>query len=190
MYQDIGLDQDGYLEILVERGTPLPHEMSCQIQLNGNTTLSLYEGNRVDTHMNRLLGTYTLDNATEKDGVFVFSLHISDYKMKVLIDDHLVDTVDCSQVEDDQIVEDTRLWLNAKKEFTDYIHSSLLFLQDPMTQEFVSDWKVAIEKLEWAKQIVDYPVTTEEYVLALQEIEHLINPMLENTKHKTQRTVL
>jgi len=190
MYQDIGIDQDGYLEILVERGTPLPHEMSCQIQLNGNMTLSLYEGNRVDTSMNRILGMYSLENTKEKDGVFIFSLHISEYKMKVFIDDHLVDTVECCQVEDDVFVEDSRLWLNAKKEFLDYIKSTLLFLQDPMTQQYVSDWKIAIEKLEWAKQIVDYPVTTEEYIIALEEIEDLVNPMLENTKHKTQRTVL
>jgi hypothetical protein len=187
LFQDIGLDQDGYMENLVERGTPLPHEMSCQIQLNGNVNLALYEGNRVNITQNRLLGTYTLENA-DKDGVFVFTLQISEtYVMKVLIDDRLVDTVECTQVEDDILIEDTRIWLNAKKEFMDYVQSTLLFLQDPLTQQYVPEWKDAIEKLEWAKQIVDYPVTTEEYIVALHEIETMINPLLQNTLHKKER---
>ncbi len=48
--QDIGLDQEGFMEVLVERRTPLPHEFSCQIQMNGHTELKVYEGNHPNTH--------------------------------------------------------------------------------------------------------------------------------------------
>ena len=182
--QDIGLDQDGYMEVLIERGTPLPHEFSCQIRLNGNPELLLYEGNHVLSKENTRLGAY------KGAGTFVFSLHISQYEMKILIDDLLVDTVHCTQLKDEVPIEDTRKYLNAKKEFMDYVESTLLFLQDPLTQKHVPEWKWAIEKLEWAKQIVDYPVSTEEYHLALHEIEYLVNPLLQNTNHVIERTPL
>jgi hypothetical protein len=59
-----------------------------------------------------------------------------------------------------------------------------------LTQKHVPEWKWAIEKLEWAKQIVDYPVSMEEYHLALHEIEYLVNPLLQNTNHVIERTPL
>jgi hypothetical protein len=185
--QDIGLDQDGFIEVLIERGTSLPHEFSCRIQLNGNRELLLYEGNHVTTNENTRLGSYSLDIQE----TFVFSLHISEqFVMKVLINEKLVDTIHCTQLADDVPMEETRKFLNAKKEFVDYVESTLLFLQDPMTQRHVPEWKWAIEKLEWAKQIVDYPVSAEEYNLALHEIEYLIHPLLQNTNHKIERTSL
>jgi len=183
MFQDLGFDQDGSMEILVERGTPLPHEMSCQMRLNGNS-LKLYEGNRFETKQNRALGEYALD----RDDMFVLSLHISkDYQLKILVDDSLLDTIPCSQVADDVPLEDTRQWNDAKKEFVDYVQSTLLFLQDPLTQKHVPEWKWAIEKLEWAKQITEYPVSTEEYQGALHEIESMINPVLQKTMHKKEQ---
>jgi hypothetical protein len=195
--QDIGLDQDGSMEVLIERGTPLPYEFSCQIQLNGNEQLFLYEGNHFETKDNHQLGIYTLENTIDKDGSFVFSLHISDqkedlpnYLMKIFIDERLIDTVTCTQLQDDAPIEESRKFLNAKKEFLDYVNSTLLFLQDPLTQKHVPQWQWAIEKLEWAKQIVDYPVTTEEYGIALHEIEGMIYPLLEKTQHVIERTPL
>jgi hypothetical protein len=186
MFQDIGLDQDGNMEVLVERGTPLPHEMSCRIQLNGNTHLRLYEGNRFETLYNQQIGEYLVEK-----GTIHFSLHISDsYQMNVCIEDRQVDRLQCTKVEDPTPMEASRSWHHAKKEFIDYVESTLLFLEDPMTQTHVPEWKWAIEKLEWAKQIVDYPVTTEEYVVALQEIEHLINPVLNKSNQAIERKPL
>jgi hypothetical protein len=188
MLQDIGIDQDGILEILVERGTPLPHEFSCQIQLNGHTELSIYEGNKVDNQKNKKLGSYSLENI--KEGTFVFSLHISDqYTMKIIIDDHVVDTVTCTQVFDDSPIEEKRLWLNAQKEFVDYIQSTTLFLEDSMTKD-IPEWKWVMDKLDWARQILDYEVSTEEYVVALREIEHLVNPVLQKLNQKIERSPL
>ncbi len=186
--QDIGLDQEGFMEVLVERRTPLPHEFSCQIQMNGHTELKVYEGNHANTHENQLLGTYSLENI--KEGSFLFSLHICEYLMKIYIDDHLIDTVECTRIQNDIPVEETHLWHKAKKEFIDYVQSTILFLQDSMTQKHVPQWKWALDKLEWAKQIIDYPVSTEEYYGALHEIENMINPLLENTQHITERTPL
>lgn len=188
MLQDIGIDQDGIMEILIERGTQLPHEFTCQIQLNGFTELSLYEGNKVENKINKKLGTYSLENI--KEGTFVFSLHISDqYKMKILIDDHLIDTVICTPLLDDGPMEEKRLWLNAQKEFLDYIQSTTLFLEDSMTQR-IPEWKWVMDKLDWARQIVEYDVSTEEYVVALQEIESIINPVLQKLNQKIERSPL
>jgi hypothetical protein len=111
--QDIGLDQEGFMEVLVERRTPLPHEFSCQIQMNGHTELKVYEGNHANTHENQLLGTYSLENI--KEGSFLFSLHICEYLMKIYIDDHLIDTVECTRIQNDIPVEETHLWHKAKK---------------------------------------------------------------------------
>jgi hypothetical protein len=59
-----------------------------------------------------------------------------------------------------------------------------------MTQKHVPEWKWAIEKLEWANQIVDYPVTTEEYHFALYEIEGILHPLFAKTQHLIERTPL
>ena len=90
MYQDIGIDQEGYMDVWIERGTELPHEYSCRIKLNDLNTLTLYEGNHVETKENRIIGPYRLDSV--KEGTFTFTLKVSkDYQMTLLLEDYILD---------------------------------------------------------------------------------------------------
>ena len=72
----------------------------------------------------------------------------------------------------------------------EFIKSTLLFVQDPLTQSNLPEWKWVLEKLEWAKQIEDYEVTADEYIAALHQIESIVNPVLQKTYHKTERNCL
>jgi len=186
MFQDIGLDQGGFLEILVPRHTELPHEFSCRIQMNEETELCLYEGNHVETKQNKCLGRYALEDC--RSGHFTLSLVINPhYELTICIDDRYLDKVDCSQVPDEVPLEETRRWLDSKQEFLAFIKTTLLFVQDPLTQEHLPEWSWVKEKLEWARQIEDYEVTADEYIAALHQIESIVNPVLQKTAHKRER---
>jgi hypothetical protein len=186
MFQDIGVDLDGCLEVLVPRDTELPHEFSCRIQMNEETELCLYEGNYVDNYQNHCIGNYSLQDV--RAGHFTLSLAINtDYELTVTIDDRFLDKIQCSRSIEDVPIEEKRRWLNAKNDFMDYIKSTILFVQDPLTQAHLTEWKWVLDKLEWAKQIEDYEVTADEYIAALCQIESIVNPVLEKTSYKRER---
>ena len=184
MYQDIGIDQDGYMDVWIERGTELPHEFSCRIKMYDINSLTLYEGNHCETKDNRLIGPYTLDSIKE-DGTFILTLKVSkEYQLTILLEDFILDKVACSITEQNVPLEEKRRWLNARNDFREYIHSTLLFLDDAFTKKQLPEWEWVVKELEWAKQIMEYDVSTEEYIEALQEIENKINPLLQKTYHK------
>jgi len=186
MFQDIGVDQDGFLEILVPRDTKLPHEFSCRIQMNDETELCLYEGNHVNNRENKCIGRYSLEHC--RTGHFTLSLAINtEYEITVTIDDRTLDKLTCSRVIDDVPLEEQRRWYNARRDFMDYIESTILFIEDPLTQSNLPEWKWVLEKLEWAKQIEEYEVTADEYIASLHQIESIVNPMLQKTYHKMER---
>lgn len=186
MYQDIGIAQDWFMEILVPRKTKLPHDFTCRIKKNELTELSLYEGNYVDIEKNKCIGRYSLIDC--RDEIFTLSLSITDsYELTITIDDIILDKISCSQTLNEVDIEEKRLWLNARNDFMDFIKSTILFVQDPLTQKNLPEWEWVLEKLEWAKQIEDYEVTTEEYIESLQQIESIVNPVLQKTYHKRER---
>jgi hypothetical protein len=186
MFQDIGIDQGGFMEVLVQRKTELPHEFSCRIQLNDETELCLYEGNHIDTEKNKCLGRYSLEDC--RAGNFTLSLAINaSYELTVCIDDRLLDKVTCCQTMDDVPLEEKRRWFDARNEFLEYINGTILFVKDPLTQSNLPEWKWVLEKLEWAKQIEDYEVTADEYIASLHQIESMVNPVLQKTYHKIER---
>ena len=185
MYQDIGVEQEGYMDVWIERGTQLPHEFSCRIKLYDSNCITLYEGNHIETKNNRVLGPYKLDSV--KEGSFMVTLKVSkDYQLTILIEDIILDKVACSTTWPEVPLEENQkvLWLKARNEFRDYIQSTLLFLDDTFTKKQVPEWEWVVEELEWAKQILDYDVSREEYKCALDEIEHKINPLLQKAYHK------
>jgi hypothetical protein len=188
MFQDIGVDQDGVMEILVPRNTELPHEFSCRIQMNDGNTLLLYEGNWVDNDKNKCIGRYSLEAC--QTGHFTLSLSINKaYELTVTIDDRFLDQIMCSQTVDVVPLEEKRQWLDAKTEFFSYIKGTILFVQDPLTQSNLPEWEWVLEKLEWARQIEEYEVTADEYIAALHQIESIVNPVLQKTYHKTERKI-
>jgi len=183
MYQDIGVDQEGYMDIWIERGTELPHEFSCRVKLKDINQLTLYEGNHVETKDNKVIVDYTLDSL--KEGTFLVTLKVSkEYELTIQIDDYTLNKVLCTRLKQEVLVEEKRLWVKARNEYRDYIQSTLLFVQDTFTKKQLPEWEWVVEELEWAKQIMDYDVTTKEYIGALQEIENKINPILQKTYHK------
>ena len=92
--------------------------------------------------------------------------------------------MDCNTTHEDVPVEEKRLWLKARNDYRDYIQSTLLFVDDTFTKKQLPEWEWVIEELEWAKQIMECDVSTEEYIAALEEIENKINPLLQKTYHK------
>ncbi len=186
MYQDIGIDQEGFMDVWIERGTVLPHEFTCRIKMKDIDVLTLYEGNYSETKNNHPLGPYKLD-AHSVQGTFTFMVKISkDYQMTLYIDDRILDRVSCSTTEQKVPLEETEKqnWVKARNEFRDYIQSTLLFVDDTFTKQNLPEWEWVLEELEWAKQILEYEVSTEEYKQALHEIESKINPLLQKTYHK------
>jgi hypothetical protein len=154
--------------------------------MNEETELCLYEGNHVDNYQNHCIGHYSLENI--RTGHFTLSLAINtEYELTATIDDRFLDKIQCSRFIEDVPIEEKRRWLNAKNDFMDYIKSTILFVQDPLTQEHLTEWKWVLEKLEWAKQIEDYEVTADEYIAALYQIESIVNPVLQKTCYKRER---
>ena len=186
MLRNIGLDCDGDLEILIPRGTEVPHEFNCHIHKNGEEYLSLYEGNYVRNEHNVLMGRFPL-----KGERVLCTLRVDlNREIKICLDEKIVGTYHCNSEVGTIPVEPRRFWLDARNEFRDYIQSTALFVSDPMVQEKIPEWKWVIQKLEWAKEIMEYEVTTEEYKLALQQIEHMVNPFLEKCRHQIHRQPL
>lgn len=154
--------------------------------MNEETELCLYEGNHIDNEHNRCIGKYSLQDC--RTGHFTLSLAINrEYELIVTIDDRFLDKIICSQTMDPVPIEETRRWFDAKNEFMEYIKSTILFVQDPLTQSNLPEWKWVLEKLEWAKQIEEYEVTADEYIAALHQIESIVNPFLQKTYHKRER---
>ena len=95
MLSDIGIGIEEDMEVLIEKGTGLPHEFTCKMSLHIDS-ISIYEGCSPFLKNNTCLGTYLFNNI--KEGTFVFTLKVDlDYKMKILVDDVLLDTVQCNQ---------------------------------------------------------------------------------------------
>jgi hypothetical protein len=187
MLSDIGIGNED-MEVLIEKGTPLPHEFTCKMSLHIDS-ISIYEGMSPFLKNNNLLGTYLFNNI--KEGTFVFTLKVdSDYKMKILVDDILLDTVQCTKVAEYTLSREEverKEWIKNRNEYRDYIKSTLFFITETFVQAQLSKKNIKIlnEKLLWARQILDCPdVTAQEYKESLEEIESIVNPILKNLKNK------
>ena len=185
MLSDVGIGMED-MEVLIEKGTPLPHEFSCKLALHIDS-ISIYEGCSPFLKNNTLLGTYLFDNI--KEGTFVFTLKVDlDYKMKILVDDVLLDTVQCNDVAEYTLsmeeVERKELIKN-RNEYRDYIKSTLFFISESFVCDQLSKKNIEFlnEKLLWARQILDCPdVSAQEFKDSLSEIEGIVNPMFKNLK--------
>ena len=188
MLSDIGIGIEEDMEVLIEKGTLLPHEFTCKMSLHIDS-ISIYEGCSPFLKNNTCLGTYLFDNI--KEGTFVFTLKVdAEYKMKILVDDVLLDTVQCNQTVEYTLSREEverKAWLNNRNEYRDYIKSSLFFITETFVQEQLSKKDISFlnKKLLWARQVLDCPdVSAQEYKDSLLEIESIINPILKNLKNK------
>ena len=188
MLSDIGIGIEEDMEVLIEKGTLLPHEFTCKMSLHIDS-ISIYEGCSPFLKNNTCLGTYLFNNI--KEGTFVFTLKVdAEYKMKILVDDVLLDTVQCNQTVEYNLSREEverKEWIKNRNEYRDYIKSSLFFITETFVQEQLSKKDISFlnKKLLWARQVLDCPdVSAQEYKDSLLEIESIINPILKNLKNK------
>lgn len=184
---DIGIGIEEDMEVLIEKGTVLPHEFTCKMALHIDS-ISIYEGSSPFLKNNICLGTYLFNNI--KEGTFIFTLKIDiNYKMKILVDDILLDTVTIQSIPYfyNLSVEEVerKEWIKGRNEYRDYIKSTLFFISEPFVQEQLTKKKIDFlnKKLLWARQILDCPdVSAQEYREGLCEIESIVNPILNKLK--------
>ena len=188
MLSDIGVGIEEDMEVLIEKGTLLPHEFTCKMSLHIDS-ISIYEGCSPFLKNNTCLGTYLFNNI--KEGTFVFTLKVdTDYKMKILVDDVLLDTVQCNQTVEYTLSQEEverKEWLNVRNEYRDYIKSSLFFISETFVQDQLSKKDVSFlnKKLLWARQVLDCPdVSAQEFKESLTEIESIVTPFFKKLKNK------
>jgi hypothetical protein len=184
---DIGIGIEEDMEVLIKKGTVLPHEFTCKMALHIDY-ISIYEGTSPYLNKCVCLGTYLFDNI--KEGTFIFTLKVdTDFKMKILVDDVLLDTVQCNKSPDLYILTPVEVerkeLIKARNEYRDYIKSTLFFISEPFVQGQLSKKNIDFlnKKLLWARQVLDCPdVSGKEYQEVLCEIESIINPVLKKLK--------
>jgi hypothetical protein len=188
MLSDIGIGIDNDMEVLIEKGVVLPHEFTCKMSLHIDS-ISIYEGCSPFLKNNTCLGTYLFNNI--KEGTFVFTLKVdTDYKMKILVDDVLLDTVQCNQTVEYTLSQEEverKAWLNNRNEYRDYIKSSLFFISETFVQDQLSKKDISFlnKKLLWARKILDCPdVSAQEFKDSLTEIESIVTPFFKKLKNK------
>jgi hypothetical protein len=115
--------------------------------------------------------------------------------MKILVDDVLLDTVQCNQRVEYTLSQEElerKDWLNNRNEYRDYIKSSLFFITETFVQDQLSKKDISFlnEKLLWARQVLDCPdVSAQEYKDSLLEIEGIVNPVLKKLKNKIENKI-
>lgn len=189
MLSDIGIGIDDDMDVLIEKGTALPHEFTCKMSLHIDS-ISIYEGCSPFLKNNVMLGTYLFNNI--KEGTFVFTLKVDEeYTMKILVDDILLDTVQCNKDVTEYILSEEEVerkeWIKNRNEYRDYIKSTLFFITETFVQEQISKKDISFlnKKLLWARQVLDCPdVSAQEYKDSLTEIESIVNPVLKKLKNK------
>ena len=189
MLSDIGIAIEEDMEVLIEKGTELPHEFTCKMSLHIDS-ISIYEGCSPFLKNNTCLGTYLFNNI--KEGTFVFTLKVdSDYQMKILVDDVLLDTVQCSKCVAEYTLSQEEVerkdFIRFRNEYRDYIKSTLFFITETFVQDQLSKKDISFlnKKLLWARQVLDCPdVSAQEFKDSLTEIESIVNPVLKKLKNK------
>lgn len=183
---DIGIGIDSIMEICIPKESELPYEFECEIKMIETNVLSLYEGNYFYVKDNKNIGNYNITNKSS----FVFKLKMStEYKLKIYVNDDLLDEIYCFQsfqdvkneneTENEKMKNENQLrdLKKAKDEYREFIFSSLSSIDELTLDTEIKEF--LFERLNWAKDVLDIEdVTCEEYCLALKEIESIVNPIL------------
>jgi hypothetical protein len=177
---DIGIGINSIMEICIPKYSELPYDFECEIKMSDTYMLSLYEGNRFYVKDNVNIGNY---NIYKKES-FIFKLKMStDYILKVYVNDDLLDEIQYFQTiydienEIKQNETDLRDLKNAKDEYRDFIVSTLSSIEELILEKEIKEFM--LDRLKWAKDVLEVEdVTCQEYRLALQEIESIVNPIL------------
>jgi hypothetical protein len=191
-YLDIGIEVDSILEVFIPKNSELPYEFECELVMNNNNKISLYEGNRFYVKDNNNIGNYNVDS----NGIILFSLKMDkNYILNVFINENKVDTIQCFQTiqhieneienieQENEHENELKKLKESKKEYSTFIESSLSSIDELIMENTTREY--LIERLNWAKQVLDIEdVSLMEYNLALNEIEGIVNPILNKFLNK------
>jgi hypothetical protein len=172
---DIGIDVDGLMHILFHTGTVLPSKEHFIIELNAiGPTIHFYQGQSIFVKNNKNIGQLELLN--NKIGKFEIECHLNT-SLNIIINENIEtfsfinELIGITNEEEDLI---RKLEL-CKYNYINYINQTI------NTLEQIKD-KINIKilyKVKRALQIIYIDdVTIQEYELAQQEIENLVNPII------------
>jgi hypothetical protein len=178
---DIGINIDSIMEICIPHDSKLPFEFECELTMRETDMLSLYEGNRFYVKDNTNIGNYKIPIKSS----FIFKLIMKeDFTLKVYVNDKKMDEIQCFQTirhieeEIQKNENDLRLLKDARNEYREFIMSTLSSIDE---LDIDTEKKIfLLDRLKWAKEVLEIEdVSAEEYKLALQEIESIVNPILQ-----------
>lgn len=187
---DIGIDVNDDMEILVPRGSELPCEFECEMECQGDAALELYEGNRVHVEDNYRLVSYHIEDIKRK---FLFKIIVNETDIQVYIDEKEFEPVPRSPdpqrlVENAlyHLIEDSELrrLADARSDYRDYVYDTLRIVEDDDVKMKLGDkYERLHSKLEQGLRVLDVDdVTSEEFIMALQELEGIVNLLMKPIK--------
>ena len=178
LHSDIGIEVDGIMTILFNKGSQLPCKEQFIIELRvSEPTIQFYQGQSVFVSNNQMIGQIKLLN--NKRGMFEMDCEITENTLKIIINESIEtfsfinEVIGTTNEEEEQI----RSLELSKYNYINYINQTI------STLEQIKD-KINTQLLYKVKRAMNIiyveDVTIEEYELAQKEIEELVNPIINN----------
>ena len=178
LHSDIGIEVDGIMTILFNKGSQLPCKEQFIIELRvSEPTIQFYQGQSVFVSNNQMIGQIKLLNNIR--GMFEMDCEITENTLKIIINESIEtfsfinEVIGTTNEEEEQI----RSLELSKYNYINYINQTI------STLEQIKD-KINTQLLYKVKRAMNIiyveDVTIEEYKLAQKEIEELVNPIINN----------
>ena len=178
LHSDIGIEVDGIMTILFNKGSQLPCKEQFIIELRvSEPTIQFYQGQSVFVSNNQMIGQIKL--LINKRGMFEMDCEITENTLKIIINESIEtfsfinEVIGTTNEEEEQI----RSLELSKYNYINYINQTI------STLEQIKD-KINTQLLYKVKRAMNIiyveDVTIEEYKLAQKEIEELVNPIINN----------
>ena len=178
LHSDIGIEVDGMMNNLFNKGTTLPCKDQFIIELRvSEPTIEFYQGQSVFVSNNKRIGQIKLLN--NKRGMFEMGCEITENTLKIIINESIetfsfINEVIGTTNEEEEHIRSLEL---CKYNYINYINQTI------NTLEQIKD-KINMQILYKVKRAMNIiyveDVTIEEYELAQKEIEEFVNPIINN----------
>ena len=173
---DIGINIDGIMHVLFNKGTALPCEEDFVVEINSLVPiLYFYQGQRVYVKDNSMIGKLELINTIT--GRFEITCKITDNTLSIIINEYKYEYSFINKLigETNEEEEKIRNIESSKVKYISYINQTLHTLEQ--LKDKIDPY--LIYKIKEARQIIYIEdVTCEEYELAQKQIEGWVNPKL------------
>jgi len=197
LFINIGIDIGGSMQPIILKDQELPYEYELKLSPmyeQNELELCFYEGQRALVKDNQLMGKILLNNTNKTNkniGVFVLFIRIDDnLQMTVHIEDNLLATYKCLNestaffmlkesepfIEEDRIIK--KLETN-RQIYKEYITQTLYTLRK-LNEE--NDIHLKMINIVLRAEDIGYveDITSEEFMLAQEEIETIVNKYMNN----------